>query len=509
MKYGFYITFLIALCLFVGCRKEQHEQIREFSAEDFKAWKVSEYMLNSARIRSEIHRLSAQKGIRMYADAFTRNYYNRHGAFLWIDRMGAGSRADTLLSWLAQTPALGLKKSSFHVDEITADLEKLRRLRFSPDESINTVAARVEFNLTQAYLRYVCGQRFGYVNPYTCFNRLERTDTTRNAPYRRLFDIPTETATDSFVHVALQQIRQERFTNFLTGIQPTHPVYRRLLQAYQSGSDTLIQSQKLLVNLERSRWRTPQPSGKYVWVNIAGFTLTAVNEEQEEILRMRVCGGDLRHKTPLLYSLIDRVEFNPYWIIPTSIIKREIAPRHAGSSTYFERNRIRILNKATGEEMDPTELSAAQLKSGKYTLRQDRGEGNSLGRMIFRFPNNFSVFLHDTNNRSAFTRKIRAISHGCVRVERPLDLAIFLMNEPQPDVIDRMRIAIDLPPLTAQGRQEQQDPDRKKISVYPFSPTIPVFIHYYTVYPSPNGALETFPDSYGYDEVLQQKLNAF
>lgn len=510
MKYGCSILFFLLLLSFFGCRNQPENLRSELSIETFGAWRTDAYTMRSERIRSEIERLSRRSGVYMYADAFTQAYYRKRRPFIWIDRTGVDSRADSLLVWLAQAPNLGLKKHSFHVDEITADLQKLRTPCLTSDEDINTIMARVEYNLTHAYLRYACGQRFGFVNPYTCFNRLVRTDTTRRAGYRRLFDIPTETATDSFVNHAVQQAREGRLPEFLSDIQPQNALYRQLLETYHANKGNSGYAQKLLVNLERSRWRgSHQPSGKYVWVNVAGFTLTAVDENKDSVLTMKVCGGDPQHQSPLLQSSINRVDFNPYWIIPTSIIKKEIAPRHAGHAAYFERNRIRIIHKQTQQEMPPATVSAAMLKSGQYMLRQDKGEGNSLGRMVFRFPNNFSVFLHDTNNPAAFARRSRAVSHGCIRLERPLDLAVFLMKEAQPDVIDRMRIAIDLPPLTAEGRQMQNDPDSKKMSVYHYSPTVPLFIQYYTVYPNPDGELENYPDPYGYDEVLQKKLNAF
>ena len=110
----------------------------------------------------------------------------------------------------------------------------------------------------------------------------------------------------------------------------------------------------------------------------------------------------------MLQSRIERVDMNPYWNIPYSIVKKEIAPRHAGDEAYFSRNRYRIFNKETGEELPPAAVTSGMLTSGRYRIRQDNGEGNSLGRLIFRFPNNFSIYLHDTNNRQAFKRTNRA-----------------------------------------------------------------------------------------------------
>lgn len=509
MKKARLIPFLFCVIGLFSCREHSREAQPVLSVDDFAEWDVRSCRLYSARIRNEINRLAAKEGEQMYADAFVRRYYAERKPFVWIDRNGVDERADSLLNRLRKVPELGLHTSSFHVDDIAADLHRLRTPERWDDEDINCLMARTEFHLTQAYLRYACGQRYGFVNPLSCFNRLERTDTAHNAPFRRLFDIPIETATDSFVHVALQRVHEGRINEFLAEIHPSTLLYNKLLHAYRTHRDDKPYADKLLTNLERSRWRTPQPSGKYIWVNLAGFILTAVDETTDSVLTMRVCGGDLRHKTPLLYSRVGWVELNPYWVVPTNIIRREIAPRHAGDTAYFARNRIRIIDKETREEKEPAEVTAAMLRSGRYMLRQDKGEDNSLGRLIFRFPNAHAVFLHDTNNRAAFERRSRAVSHGCIRLERPLDLAVFCLERPTPEQVDRIRISIDLPALTDAGRKWQEDPDYKKMSYCQVSPEIPVFLQYYTVYPRPDGELETFPDTYGYDEVLQKKLTAF
>ena len=130
------------------------------------------------------------------------------------------------------------------------------------------------------------------------------------------------------------------------------------------------------------------------------------------------------------------------------------------------------------------------LTSGRYRVRQDNGEGNSLGRLIFRFPNNFSIYLHDTNNRQAFKRTNRAISHGCIRIETPLELAVFLLDSPEEKTV-------------------KKEGEQLKVGIQRFDPSIPVVIDYYTLYPKPDGGWEESPDPYGYDEILLKKLEAF
>ncbi|MDE6634150.1 MAG: L,D-transpeptidase family protein [Bacteroidaceae bacterium] len=332
------------------------------------------------------------------------------------------------------------------------------------EQDATTTLAKLEFLLTQAYLRYVCGQRYGYVRPARLFNRLlvdkpALGEVHREVQFRALYDHRSEEATDSFATHALEEARHRRMGDFLREIQSSGKLYDALKTEYQRArtqGDTVRQRLARL-NLERARWRYPRPEeGRYVWVNLAGQQLTAVDTRRDTAFTMKVCCGNDAHKTPLLHSEIYRVELNPYWVIPQTIVRKEIVPRHVGDSAYFARNRYTAIDKDTRREVDPASLSAGQLRSAQYILRQEKGADNSLGRIIFRFANDFSIFLHDTNNHGAFCARNRAISHGCVRVERPLDLALFMLDEPTPLFVDRIRMAIDLTPLSTEGESYRQ-----------------------------------------------------
>ena len=149
------------------------------------------------------------------------------------------------------------------------------------------------------------------------------------------------------------------------------------------------------------------------------------------------------------------------------------------------------------------------LNSGKYRVAQEGGAGNSLGRIVFRFKNNFSVFLHDTSNPGAFSRDSRAMSHGCVRVSKPFDLAQFVLDNPDEWLLDRIRISMDLPPMSEQGREyvaTHGSDNKKLISYVPVKPRVPIYILYYTLWPDADGILQTWPDVYGYDDVMWKQL---
>lgn len=505
MRRGWAIaSFFTFLLLFPACR-----EVAAFLEPDPPA-----FTFDTLVVRRLVQEQLEKGPVRMYADCYMREQAWQDSSFLWVSPNGVSPQADALLEHLGRAGDLGVDTALFHTALLKRDVADLRS-RITEGvtrDSVDTLMARLEFSLTQALLRYACGQRYGFVKPRLLMNRqLQEKNATGQTYYRRTYDIPCEMPTDSFARAVLSSVREERVGQLLAEVQPTDSLYHRLQRDYLQALDEGNGSRARLarINMERARWRYPRPQGgKYIWVNLAGFMLTAVDTEQNHTLSMKVCGGDSRHKTPLLISSIRYVEFNPYWVIPQSIVRKEIVVRHLGDSAYFARNRIHAIEKSTQEEVDPTLLTEAELRSARYTLRQERGEGNSLGRMVFRFPNNFAVYLHDTNNRAAFLRKNRAVSHGCVRLEKPLELALFLLGEADELTIDRIRMTIDLPPLSPRGQSYlKRNPEGKPLSGQRFPHAVPLWLDYYTLYPDSEGHLQEHPDSYGYDTALEKALN--
>lgn len=498
--------------IFMSCH-ENGKQEQFVFMEDIQEWILPEYSLKSRHIRNEIEQ-HTQDEVTMYADAFTHRYYTEKGHFVWINRHGIGENADTLLSFLRKAGEEGLQTSSFSTDQIERNLQRLRN-REGYGQDINQLMGQLEFLLTRAFLRYAAGQRYGFTRPSRLLNNIESEKSYPEASQRHHFSIHTENATDSFYTHALQQAQNGELGPFLREIQPRIPLYQTLKQDYLTARDSGNRERARLarINMERARWRYPRPQGKYIWVNLAGFQLTAVNEDTDSILSMRICGGAIDHKSPLLVSKITRVELNPYWNIPPSIIRHEIAPNHTGDTAYFARHRYTIIDKETRQSVNPAALSSAQLTSGKYAIRQENGEGNSLGRIIFRFPNDHSVYLHDTSTPSAFRLANRAVSHGCIRLERPLALACFIMEENDSIQQDRMRIQTGKKPLTSWGRKyiadNPQVTQQPKNRNYPIKTGYSVYLDYYTLYPNHDGQLEEHPDNYHYDAIIGNALDRF
>ena len=514
---GYYSLIVLLLLLVSSCNDSQQSAVSQMALDDFTSLKSDEYALSSQQIRENLEHLLRSDADASTADLRTKDYYRHGQPLVWIGRYGVDQRADTLVEELhRRITDMGFTERSFCVPQIERDLERLRNLDFDgSDNRISQVAARLEYNLTKAYLRYVLGQRFGFTNPVRSLNRLDARETDslgRPKGFRNLFDVDMEHPGKYYEYAALRKVRNDSLSAYLAEVLPTDEVYLQMKQRLSTASDE--QRTRILVNMDRRRWRENNRLGsakKYVVVNVAAYHLWAVSPDS--IMDMRAACGAQKTKTPLLTSHITHMEVNPQWLIPHSIIKNDIA-HHAGDSAYFARHRYYIADRKTGQRMAIGDVSRGQLLSGDYRVGQEGGQGNALGRIIFRFPNNFSVFLHDTSSPGVFQRDDRGVSHGCVRVQRPFDLACFLFSERPDDwTLDKFRITMGMRPETEKGRKYvaglEPGAKPKLISWQSVSPRVPLYITYYTLFPVPGGQLTTYPDVYGYDKVLAGALATF
>lgn len=512
-------TFLtiIIMALAVSCGEGVTNPNRGLTMAAYEGLRESDYAISKARLWEQIGRQIQQDNDSTTADFRTRSHYLKGGSLVWVDRKGIDGRADTLLRYLHTVEAMGMSLDQFRVGQIEADLKRFRALEFDTLNTISRVMGRLEYNLTKAYLRYTVGQRFGFVNPKYLFNHLDRADTSNvDAGYRSLFDIQMQLPRPQFFEEALTKATTDSLGTFLRAIQPTNAAYGQLLAMLgQPGVDKARRA-KILVNLERCRWRlekSPQQCSKYVFVNVPAFHLWAV--DGDNVLDMRVGCGSTETKTPLLTSDIKRMDINPQWIIPKSIVKNSIV-HHLGDSGYFARHHYFIRERSTGKTIDPRVATEAMVTSPNYLVIQEGGDGNAMGRIVFRFDNAFSVYLHDTSSRDVFARSDRGVSHGCVRVEKPYELAVFLMAEKDERTMEKVNYSMnaDVSNIGRRSKKtEDGNPDTldrsKLIGTYHVEPRVPIFIDYYTLFPDPKGTIREYSDVYGYDKVIYQYLNNY
>lgn len=275
---------------------------------------------------------------------------------------------------------------------------------------------------------------------------------------------------------------------------------------------------KIDINLERMRWKPTKKLGdKFIKVNVANMTLKAYRADTVA-LKMKVCVGKNKNKTPFLRSNIFEIILNPTWSIPKSIVVKETSLSAASDTNYLKRNRIKIFRK--GEEIHSSKIDWTKIseKYQPYKLVQDPGNFNALGRIKFNFANKFSVYLHDTNAKSAFRRHNRAVSHGCVRVEKPLELSFFCLPEYDrtiPEKIeirqmfqDKIRHSIRLDVVSAKAKELlQKNASAMKLNRVSTNPTIPLIIEYLTCYVNDEGEVVFKEDIYDLDHYIADNMS--
>lgn len=245
--------------------------------------------------------------------------------------------------------------------------------------------------------------------------------------------------------------------------------------------------EQLRANLERQRWFNTSRPDRLVQVDVAGAHIRYFNEGKL-IWEGRSQVGRPNRPTPLLHSEITHFTLNPTWTVPPTILRQDKLPEIREDITFIERNRFRVLDQ-DGNELVPEEIDWSA--PGNITLRQDAGPGNALGQVAIRFPNPFSVYLHDTPSKGLFARERRTTSSGCVRVENAMTLVEHLLADAGDMDAKRTRELLD------SGRT------RRVNLVTP----VPVQFAYWTVGVGDNGEPLFRADIYGLDARVNKALS--
>jgi len=257
------------------------------------------------------------------------------------------------------------------------------------------------------------------------------------------------------------------------------PLARRVLQ--------------LQLTLERWRWSPQTFTVPPVVVNIPEFRLYAFREDHRVALEMNVVAGRAyRHETPVFTSSMRSVVFHPYWNVPLSIQRNELLPEIDSHPSYLVDNTFEIVD--AGDQVpvnaDDSHERDRKLKSGEWLLRQKPGPRNSLGLVKFELPNPYEIYLHGTSTEELFAKFRRDFSHGCIRVEDPVALAVWTLRGNPEWSEERIRSAMN---GEATLRVSLKKP-------------IPVWILYGTAVVPENGEVHFLEDIYGHDGALEQAL---
>ena len=258
------------------------------------------------------------------------------------------------------------------------------------------------------------------------------------------------------------------------------------IAGYQTYETMFRKRDQEAVNIARTMIRMADPvltaGGEYIFVNVPDMNLH-VYRDGKSVLNSKVIVGRKDRQTPLFTSVLSNVVLNPTWTAPPTILKKDYAPRLLRDRGYLAKHGLTLYD-SEGYAADPAWLSDAQIKKGLpgYRIVQSSGSKNALGLYKFNFPNTDAVYLHSTNSPGNFQRVTRALSSGCVRVEKSKELAEYVLRD---TAYSPERIAAVI--------------KKGKMQWAPVSHRIPVYVAYLTAFIGQNGEIYQYPDVYGID----------
>ncbi len=402
-------------------------------------------------------------------------YTARNFTGAWLTQHRVLPVADSMLWIISNARLYGLDPEEYNFSEISKLLVDVRTEGAGKE--------KVDVLLTDALLTMARHLKNGRLIPNT--NRLA---------------LQPAAADSAVVALLSDAVERNNVRKTLESLEPAHLQYvalkAELAKNYarlgqedgpdQAGLD-IIESRlrTLQVNMERWRWEASELPQRYILINIPAYTLK-VYEGTDVVFASRVIVGARETPTPVLQSTIWRITIYPYWNVPQSIAVKEILPKQQKDTTYLRRNFYDVLD-ARGNVLDSRNVdwAAYSEKNFPYYIRQREGEENALGIIKFTFDNPYSVYLHDTNAKALFKREKRALSHGCIRLEKARELAYYLVKDDK----------VYSNPQTLEEYFNKRR--RSEISLlYP----MPIYVRYFTAEAADGEGLY-FPDIYKKDKA--------
>jgi murein L,D-transpeptidase YcbB/YkuD len=389
-------------------------------------------------------------------------YQQRQYLPAWIDGNRDTPQRTDLVSQLHYSERHGHEPASYHVAQFEQAREASQTR--SGTRFDLTIVPELDAKATYAYLKYAA-DLLGWTR-------------SPSEVYEDWLEVPKK---DDLV-ARLNKAVGNHVRDTLEDLAPTHPQYKGLQAALvQERQHPTGHEQILKMNRERWRWAPRDLGARYILVNVPAYQMQ-VMEGDRPVLAMRVIVGQPTHPTPLFSDLMTYVVFSPYWNIPESILRKETLPHVQKDPSYLERNHIEVVatsGKDKAEVIDPASIDWSDESALQgVRFRQAPGDENALGLVKFIFPNHFNVYLHDTPNDKLFFKDVRALSHGCIRVEQPVKLAEYVMSDRAEWTPERIEAAMH-------ANAEEAVTLKKKL---------PVHIGYWTAWVEPDGKTVTYTD---------------
>jgi murein L,D-transpeptidase YcbB/YkuD len=438
-------------------------------------------------------------------------YAHYSDAPLWIQSGGVKDRATALLAALDSAPTHALKTDRYPLDSIhrVVDAQKIDSGAKAAD------IANADVALTAAYVGYASDMLVGQVDPRTVSQSWyipARPAAVDSALVHTLEDSSMSLGLEAMApqdseYAVLRKdyvlyrgfAAQGGWPETYQGVSKAELRSRLEAEGYVISGDSVVSALKrwqerhdlapdgkigkatfaalnvtaderveqIATNLERHRWLPRALGQRYVYVNVPSFRLDAYDSGQRALSMRVIVGADYKEKsTPVFSDVMRTVVFRPYWRPTKDIITKEILPKIKTDTTFLRRNDMEWATE-----------------SGTRVLRQRPGPRNSLGLVKFLFPNDYNIYLHDTNEKSLFGKSVRAESHGCIRVQHPDSLAEFVLGWTADSVTAAMQAGKDNRAVTLPQK-------------------LPVYIVYFTAY-ARDGDLHFANDVYKRDSVFK------
>lgn len=306
------------------------------------------------------------------------------------------------------------------------------------------------------------------------------------------------------------------------GLKPDAIIGKSTIEALNYSRNQRIE--QVIANLERWRWYTQNFEENYLLINIPDYSIVAVKNKDTLISQKIVVGRDTR-MTPILDSKLSNINLNPNWTVPPTILREDIYPEAKKNHNIFKKKGLLIIDR-NNEEINPKDWKINEAYLYKYVQKPSRN--NSLGSMKINFPNRFSVYLHDTNHRDYFDYTFRSLSSGCVRLEKPLEMATYILNDTLKWPIQKIKDTTDISYYNKLQRKKQLEINLKNSKLLAKNPFLkidnkplprpelktiivkikePIYLHlwYWTAWEN-NGILQFREDIYCLDADLYSKL---
>lgn len=443
----------------------------------------------------------------------------------WFDgELKLKNQNKELLEAIKESYKHGLNHENYHLVRLENDIQQYSNTVFETLEEQARVANKLDVMLSDAYIALFNDSYYGLTD-WKKFKKLqsehdrEEAKNKEEAKIAKLFETNTtnEVVEEEKIRkfewdkpnkpklFAANELIVSLFGNniykSLIKLHPNSKEYNRLLKVLdsyrQSNNSDNVKINKILLNLERFRWIAVDydKSPKSLNINIPTFRMQIL-ENGEEAWSMKVIVGKPQRPTPILDGVLSYAILNPYWTAPQTVLREDIMKKADTMAEYLASHNMKVFIKDQNgkKPIDPKNIDWASYK-GKpnipFIFRAEPGKDNPLGTIKFTFPNNYSVYMHDTNKKEFFDYDYRAFSSGCVRLSEPIKLLGYFLGEND---------ELDLNSLNK--KNDPEHPISLKMS-------IPVVFRYMTVSVDKDLNIKFYDDIYGYDETNMQAIKDF